>query len=193
MTIPNVFIPGEKVFAESVNENFSDQDSRLDSLVSFYEPHYMPVGIISMWAGEENTVPSGWAVCDGQNGTIDLRNRFIVGVGDEYDLADTGGQTSVTLAEENLPSHDHGVGTFATASSGAHTHTLLRYTLLGFDCPGGAGRSGVNTSQHTSSSTSSGAHQHGIDGSSSLKGSGTAHENRPPYYALYYIMLVGES
>lgn len=193
MTIPNVFISGEKVFAESVNENFSDQDSRLDSLVSFYEPHYMPAGIISMWAGEANTVPSGWAVCDGQNGTIDLRNLFIVGAGDEYALADTGGETSVTLAEENLPSHDHEVGTFATASSGAHTHTLLRYTALGFDCPGGAGRPSISTNTSTQSSTSSGAHQHGIIGSSSLKGSGEAHENRPPYYALYYIMLVGES
>lgn len=192
MTIPNVFIPGEKVFAQSVNENFSDQDFRLDSLVSFYEPHYMPAGIISMWAGEANTVPSGWAICDGSNGTPDLRNLFIVGAGDEYALADTGGEAFVTLVEENLPSHNHGVGTFSTGSAGAHTHTINRYNRLAHDC-GGAGRPNISINTTTATTTSGGAHQHSIDGSTGSTGSGQAHENRPPYYALYYIMLVGES
>ena len=38
----------------------------------------VPTGIISMWSGSIAKIPAGWALCDGSNGTPDLRDRFIV-------------------------------------------------------------------------------------------------------------------
>ena len=52
----------------------------------------VPQGSIVLWGKE--TVPSGWAICDGTNGTPDLRNNFVIGAGDTYALDDTGGATT---------------------------------------------------------------------------------------------------
>jgi hypothetical protein len=59
-------------------------------------------GIICMWSGAVDAVPWGWALCDGTNGTPDLRDRFIVGAGSTYAKGATGGATSVNLAHTHL-------------------------------------------------------------------------------------------
>ena len=56
----------------------------------------IPRGIIVIWSGALVAIPAGWLLCDGNNGTPDLRNRFIVGAGDTYDPDDTGGSTTHT-------------------------------------------------------------------------------------------------
>ncbi len=81
----------------------------------------LPMGSIIMWSG--TTVPSGWALCDGQNGTPDLRGRFIIGAGPGNGLTgrtvnENGGSESSTLEVSNLPSHDH------TATDSGHTHDI---------------------------------------------------------------------
>ncbi|MBI4325506.1 MAG: tail fiber protein [Chloroflexi bacterium] len=57
----------------------------------------IPLGGIIMWSG--SSVPDGWALCNGQNGTPDLRNRFIVGSGGEY----TTGNTEPSHSGGDLP------------------------------------------------------------------------------------------
>lgn len=58
-----------------------------------FEPRYrtknMMPGMIMMWHGSVATIPSGWHLCDGAAGTIDLRNKFLVGAGDTYNPADS--------------------------------------------------------------------------------------------------------
>lgn len=44
-----------------------------------------------MWHGSVVTIPTGYVLCNGNNGTPDLRDRFIIGAGDSYDPGDTGG------------------------------------------------------------------------------------------------------
>lgn len=51
----------------------------------------LPSGVIVMWSGELDAIPSGWALCDGNNGTPDLRDRFVLGVGAPEYLGSTGG------------------------------------------------------------------------------------------------------
>lgn len=96
----------------------------------------VPSGVIAMWSGTVANVPTGWNICDGTNSTPDLRERFIVGSatdsGATYDIGDTGGGTA-TLTEDNLPSHAHDAGNFATDTAGAHTHTLSGNTGAGGD------------------------------------------------------------
>ena len=82
-----------------------------------------PVGGIVMWAG--STVPSGWALCDGQNGTPNLIDKFIMGA---TASGATGGANSKTLTTNEIPAHNHPAGTIGAshvhtfAGSGSHSH-----------------------------------------------------------------------
>lgn len=64
----------------------------------------IPAGTIVMWSGPTDEIPHGWALCNGENDTPDLRGRFIVGAGDEYQIGDTGGQSEV-IHDHELLSH----------------------------------------------------------------------------------------
>lgn len=125
----------------------------------------IPIGGIIMWSGSIDSIPAGWALCDGRNGTPDLRDRFIVGAGREYSVGDTGGANEVTLTIDQIPPHSHNITLRGTRFTG-HIHEGA--TAAG--TPGGV--SGTWT------------------GSTQSAGSGASHENRPPYYALAYIMRV---
>ena len=76
-----------------------------------------------MWSGSVSAVPSGWQLCNGQSGTPDLRNRFVVGVGGTYAVGATGGADQVTLSVEQIPAHSHGYSdkyTDGNRVSGSH-------------------------------------------------------------------------
>ena len=122
-------------------------------------------GMIIMWNSTVATIPTGFVLCDGSNGTPDLRGRFVVGhhpTNNDYDIDDTGGSESVTLTVAQMPSHKHDT-----------TFDNKKYfpgggsTSISF---GGAGGYPADTF------------------SMSNEGGGQSHENRPPYYALCYIM-----
>lgn len=88
---------------------------------------YMPVGGIIMWSGSIVSIPATWALCDGTNGTPDLRDRFIVGAGSTYAVADTGGAATVTLDTTMIPSHTHTQNAH-NHTQDAHTHTQNAHT-----------------------------------------------------------------
>jgi microcystin-dependent protein len=77
-----------------------------------------------MWSGSVANIPIGWALCDGQNGTPDLRERFIVGASSKYLQASTGGS-------EALINHFHGTGdaTLTVDQIPSHTHQVLAATV----------------------------------------------------------------
>lgn len=146
----------------------------------------VPAGLISMWSGATvQSIPAGWALCDGTQGTPDLRDRFIVGAGASYAPGATGGATSVTLTEGQMPSHTH---TFSgsTNTTGAHSHDYDKSdTRAGAASP----QVGIGSNTYTTTpTTSAGDHAHTFSGTTGSKGSGQSHENRPPFYALAYIM-----
>lgn len=124
-------------------------------------------GMIIMWFGNANSVPSGWAICNGSNGTPDLRNRFIVGAGSSYGLGSTGGEAYHTLSINEMPSHKHLI-TWGENED--------------FDPP--YGRYGSNNNMGTNG---------GVDWDnywmySAPEGGNAAHNNLPPYYGLFFIM-----
>jgi len=90
----------------------------------------VPVGTITMWGGDVADIHPNWAVCDGQYGTPDLRDRFIVGAGSFYEKGQTGGRSSVQLTVDEMPSHTHTATakatrmTGTTSGAGGHNHTL---------------------------------------------------------------------
>ena len=54
----------------------------------------VPTGAIIMWSGSIGSIPSGYVICNGSNGTPDLRDSFIVGSGNTYAVGNTGGFAS---------------------------------------------------------------------------------------------------
>jgi len=157
-------------------------------------------GIITMWSGAVPSIPSGWFLCDGTNGTPDLRDRFIVGAGSTYAVAATGGAATVTLSQAETPAHTHGYGSALVVSGGSHTHaindpghnhTVVRATGTGTPSLAGRGGNGNQTTGNSGTGigiVAAGAHTHayGPTNTSSI-GSTGSHENRPPYFALCYI------
>jgi len=149
----------------------------------------VPSGAILMWSGSIGTIPSGWQICDGTNGTPNLLDRFIVGAGSTYAVDVTGGSNTVTLTESELPAHTHTEGNLANASAGTHRHGVY----FGNVADGGGVKNEVRNASNSNpianaGTTEAGAHTHTISGATASTGGGGAHENRPPYYALAYIM-----
>lgn len=64
------------------------------------------VGIIAIWSGAVVDIPTGWHLCDGDEGTIDLRDQFVVGAGDTYNPDDTGGALT-HFHSASIPAHVH--------------------------------------------------------------------------------------
>lgn len=83
----------------------------------------LPTGCIVLWSGSESNVPDGFALCNGQNGTPDLRDRFVLGSGTKYSVGDTGGAEEVTLTVAQMPSHNHVI--YSSSGSGGNNEPYL--------------------------------------------------------------------
>lgn len=150
----------------------------------------VPQGTILPWYGKLNEIPDGFYLCDGKNGTPDLRNRFIVGAGDAYKLTDIGGENEVTLKAPQVGSHYHGVGSYNFGSNNGDFFGLA--SKIEFQLPAGGGWIGWNGSNYGGSWSAPSGPVKGqqITSLAVATEAQKPHENRPPYYALYYIMKV---
>jgi microcystin-dependent protein len=186
----------EDTWGTSLNANWTALDTLLGGVTQSEfallsgQTSLVPAGVILLWSGSIASIPSGWNLCDGTNGTPDLRNRFVVAAGDTYAVGDTGGDDSVTLTSSQMPSHTH---TFSatTGSAGNHDHALLGGTGSVADFFGGSGENygvGIGSASASNRTDDAGAHTHSVSGTTASTGGGDSHENRPPYYALAYIM-----
>ena len=163
---------------------------RVDDNATRADNHRVPTGGIIIWSGSAAAIPTGWLLCDGTSGTPNLRDRFVVGAGFTYAVGATGGAATVTLTTAQVPSHTHEFSA-TTDTQGAHTHTVSFDTrastaTITLNTVSSTNAAAVSTVSATTSSA--GAHSHGISGTTGSAGSGSAHENLPPYYALCYIM-----
>jgi len=143
----------------------------------------IPAGLIAMWSGSIGSIPSGWYLCDGSNGTPNLTDRFIIGAGSTYAVNGTGGSTTATLTSTNLPAHTH----TATVTDAGHAHNYAGWTTF-YDSGAGAGGNAVargNLTQTTSSATT--GISVAVSGGGSGGASGTAFSILPTYYALAFI------
>jgi len=141
----------------------------------------IPSGGIILWSGSTGSVPSGWYLCDGTNGTPDLRNSFIVGAGNTYAVGATGG-----TADAIVVSHTHTATSTVTDPGHVHPPLSPMTTFGGSPNSGQTGR--YDGSQGTLTSTT-GSATTGITVATTNASAGTSgtNQNLPPYYALAYI------
>ncbi len=158
-----------------------------------------PVGGIIMWSGAINAIPQGWKLCDGNGGTSingvsipDISGKFIVGydaANVDYDaIGNTGGEDTHVLTAAEMPVHNH----TGTVSMPPHKHQLPNtvYTKVG--------ASGDNNTFSNANNTGSVDVTETLDSAAfnatlntNNKGGGSAHENRPAFFTLAYIIFVG--
>ena len=136
--------------------SYAGDGSALTGIESFV------TGMIILWSGAANAIPTGFVLCDGNNNTPNLSGRFVVGYdasNNDYDVNDTGGSESVTLSVDQIP---------------AHTHTYIDQYVA------------INNGYRPWPANNNDCAARNINSGST--GGGQSHENRPPYYALCYIM-----
>lgn len=174
------------------------------------ESRTVPVGGIIMYGGEIADIPGGWQLCDGTNGTPDLRDKFVIGARqDDAGVAKTNvtGTLTVSGGEKDAVAVTHGHTATAGVQSANHTHGGTAaaagshsHTVSGAVNAGGLGYntgsaaavvSGVATSDagshsHTvTTGNQSTDHNHVI--TVAAAGESGTNKNLPPYYALAFI------
>lgn len=163
----------------------------------------IPRGVIVAWSGAISAIPASWALCDGTNGTPDLRNRFVAGAGGDYVVGATGGANTATTATggsilttstngahshggstaghvltiAQIPPHTHGIASGNVAEAGSWQKTTANNSSTQQTASTGGGQA------HSHGLSTDGGHAHTVD---------TAHthtvDTRSPYMALAYIM-----
>ena len=81
---------------------------------------YPPSGIIVMWYGAFNALPTGWKLCDGTNGTPNLISKFVLGWNASYTVGQYGGIENYAFTSQQLTPHSHSV---SISTGGSHLHT----------------------------------------------------------------------
>ncbi len=156
----------------------------------------IPVGGIIMWSG--TTAPDGWALCNGANGTPDLRGRFVVG----YDPGKSSGPYTATDLTENYGNIGNKGGKTGVQLAGKEQGQIsfrFRRGRADTDANDGDGIeamtvNGVDLWCHRANLEYGGS-WNTTDNWTSTKNidalaAGQAHENRPPYYVLAYIIRI---
>lgn len=142
---------------KNINEKITNIKTNITALQDA-----MPVGSIIMFNGKAEDIPSGWAICDGTNGTPNLIDRFILA--STY-AGGTGGNSQITLSVSQLPPHRHRLKKcWYGKSDNADDRQVVRWD------------GSVSTNDQILTEET---------------GSGLPINIMPPYYRLIYIMKVG--
>jgi microcystin-dependent protein len=182
---------------------------RLNSIDAF-----TPIGALVAYAGSSTAVPTGWLLCDGSavsrttyaalfavlgtsygggDGSTtfnvpSLVNRVAVGAGGSYSRGNTGGASSVSLTSSQMPSHNHSFSdSGSTDWGGDHSHSVSNQGGRS-DLLAGGGTSAAASGGGSTGSGGGHSHSFTVSGSTDYSGSGSAHENMPPYVATHYII-----
>ena len=168
-------------FAPTGTLSSTNVQNAIVELLNELSPFVVPSGGIIIWSGSSASIPSGWALCNGTNGTPDLRDRFVVGAGSSYSVGNTGGTKDAVVV-----SHSHSAT--STVSDPGHNHTASVWRVNGANDT--TNRFGTYTDAQARGTATTDSAVTGITVSTSISSAGSSgtNMNLPPYYALCYIM-----
>lgn len=159
----------------------------------------LPAGVIVMWGGLLANIPAGWVLCNGQNGTPDLRDRFIRGAANGANPGSTGGSINHSHSDHPATAHSGAaVANHTDVLNHVHAHQMQGSTtgatsgtnVLGSTATGGSLRN-MATSTLNPTTGGTAAMVHGVTQASSHPAeSHNTVSNEPPYYALSFIQKV---
>lgn len=185
---------GINVTSTSVELPGGDPDTPTDNTTQFLvsvDPEfggYVPVGGIIMWSGAVNTIPTNWALCNGGNGTPNLRDKFIVGAGGTYNVSATGGSADATLV-----AHSHQIVSTTQSVGGTFKGIFVSISrILRFppnDAINGMTEGNDFSDQAIPNDVNSATSSIGR-GNIGTTGSSATNANLPPYYSLAFIMRI---
>ncbi len=167
--------------------NVASPTTTTDVATKSYVDGAIPIGGIIMWSGSIATIPSNWRLCNGTNGTPDLRNRFVIGA-----TLDVTGQ-----AQTNIEGSNTQTGGTKDAVVVAHNHTVVETPsgekiTTGLVNNGGGGnfqypsmQGDINAKYNFTTALN---HTHSVTVNS--EGVSGTNQNLPPYYALAFIMRI---
>lgn len=140
----------------------------------------VPIGGIILWSSSVETIPTGYALCDGGNGTPDLRDRFVVGASSGTSVNWPGVRVALTGGSRDavVVSHNHGV------NDPKHSHSFRAAIDIGGSTDDGGPpdeRSETKNLSTENKATGVTIKTEGVSGTN---------KNLPPYYALAYIMRI---
>lgn len=202
-----VYLPqigGGTVYLESGDVVPVQTDSNGDAISQQVGPATLPAANIAIggcivWAdvdasGLPQNIPTGWAWCNGENGTIDMRGKFPVGYDpddtDYDDATSTGGSATMTDSDHTVAAHDH-TGTSGTEST--HTHTFTTTAGAGWDVIGTSGADHVlllANHTHTGTTDAGDSHSHTIIEQGAVTLTHSTQDNRPPWRVVVWIQRV---
>lgn len=149
------------------------------------QPSY-PEGVILFWTNPISEIPPGWAICDGNNGTPDLMDKYPKSVPDSStDPGTSGGSNIKNLSASQLPSHNHSVG---MDTSGEHRHQVPGRNIQGQD------DTNYTSGQHYNGTASRDTGSTTVDHNHSLTTDSTGNsnniDNRPLSFEVIYIQKI---
>lgn len=166
-SIPYGYVPCGRFFTGS-----SGDSGKRDAEIAKWKERYSSITITNGNTSNGSTFSILITQCNGQT-VPDLTDRFIVQAGNIYNLASIGGLSTVSLQPQHLPSHKHAL-------------SVEKSTTYKID----HASSGVVRIQSGTSFTGSGVYDNSETLRTDAGKNGAAHENRPPYYALYKLIKV---
>jgi hypothetical protein len=159
-----------------------------DAIIDLITTRGVPAGTIMIWSGIVADIPDGYKLCNGLDGTPDLRDKFVIGAGGTLNPGDTGGANSLspTITVPAAGSHNHTLPAISgSAVTGITPVVNLQTTYAGGGTQHGVHDFTLNDPGHTHSgggnTGDAGSHTHAAT---------VTFDNRPSYYAFCYIIKV---
>ena len=162
-----------KISTETIaTKYYADKNITLPTLSVTEKFNMLPKGSVLMWYSKTAvSVPEGWLICDGTNGTPDLRGRFVIGTNAAFNMNVLGGEEQHVLLMNEMPAHNH-------IADGKEGYKLMHPQT---------GHKGLDGGGHLTYNAGDGSDKPLSDAIGNV-GTNAPHNNMPPYYVLTYIM-----
>ncbi|MFX1490276.1 MAG: hypothetical protein ACFFBI_14085 [Promethearchaeota archaeon] len=172
-------------FLVLLNININGNELKRQKNSPYYYPNSgdLPLGMIAIWSGSIDTIPHGWTLCDGSNGTPDLTNRFVMCINNSEYPGVIGGSRDHFHNYSDLPNHNHGIddpGHDHWITSAGSLTFEVDIRIMDYNLPTPHWTQEYDTSMVTTGIT---LEKNGTNNCKTFKT-----EHLPPYYSLAYIM-----